>query len=218
MIKGCDISHFQGSVDWPAMRAAGIRFAYCKASQGRKSDDHTWTDGRRKAAAAAGVRIGGYHFADLSQSPQENAANFTDSLNALGVGELLPALDVESQGLPPHMTADEIRAWCMAFAAALNALIPTPLVLYTDHGTLINRLDGGRSEMLAAFPFLWLARYTNAADPGECGAWDRWSIWQWTQGGKVAGVDGNVDMNRIATEDVLAALTVQSPVTQGPGN
>ena len=213
MINGIDVSHWQGSVDWPTMAAAGIRFAWCKSSQGQSGRDATWTPARRKSATDAGVRVSAYHFADLSQTPEANAANFRAAIGASNPGELMPALDVETQGLPEHMTADEIRAWCMAFAAAFGS----PLVLYTDHGTLLNRLDGGRSEMLAAFPFLWLARYTNAADPGECGAWDHWSIWQWTQGGKVAGIAGNVDLNRIASEADLFALTVQDPTIDQPG-
>ena len=217
MIRGVDLSHWQGSVEWAAMAVAGIRFAWAKATQGQSGRDATWTAGRRKAALAAGVRFGAYHFADLSQLPEANAVNFAAAIGALNPGELLPALDVESQGLPPHMTADEIMAWLVRFAAAFNAILPTPIVLYTDHGTLINRMDGGRSELLAAYPFLWIARYTNAADPGECGAWDKWTAWQWTQGGKVAGVTGNVDLNRIATEDDLNALTIHDPQLAQPG-
>jgi len=217
MINGLDLSHWNGDVDWPSIAGAGIRFAWAKASQGQANRDERWTAGRRKAALAAGVRIGAYHFADLSQTPEANAQNFADAIDALDVGGLIPALDVESGGLPEHMTADEIMAWCARFAAAFRAVIDTPLVLYTDHGTLINRMDGGRSELLAAYPFLWIARYTNAADPGECGAWDKWTAWQWTQGGKVAGIVGNVDLNRIATEDDLNALTIHDPQLAQPG-
>lgn len=216
MISGCDISHWQGSVQWPDMRVAGIRFAWCKASQGKSGRDATWTDGRRKAAATAGIRCGAYHFADLSQSPEDNATNFADAIGALSVGELFPALDVEAQGLPERMTADEIRAWCERFAAAFNARIPTPLVLYTDHGTLVNRMAGG-AGLQAAFPFLWLARYTNAADPGETGAWAKWTVWQWTQGGKLPGVNGNVDLNRCASEDALNAITIPDLRLAQPG-
>ena len=217
MIQGVDLSHWQGSVDWPTMAASGIRFAWCKAAQGQSGRDATWTAGRRKAALAAGVRIGAYLFADLSQLPEANARNFADAIDALDIGGLLPALDVESQGLPEHMTPDEIRAWMVRFAAAFNALISTPLVLYTDHGTLINRMDGGRSELLAAYPFLWIARYTNAATPGECGAWEKWTAWQYSQSGKVAGIAGNVDLNRIASEADLFALTVADPNLAQPG-
>ena len=217
MIQGVDLSHWQGSVDWAKMAASGIRFAWSKAAQGQSGRDATWTAERRKEAAAVGIRLGAYHFADLSQTPESNAKNFADAIDALDVGGLIPALDVESGGLPEHMTDGEIRAWMVRFAAAFNALIPTPLVLYTDHGTLINRMDGGRSELLAAYPFLWLARYTNAATPGECGAWEKWTAWQYSQSGKVAGVDGNVDLNRIASEADLFALTVADPALAQPG-
>ena len=198
------------------MATAGIRFAWCKASQGQSGRDKTWTPARRKAALAAGIRVGAYHFADLSQTPEANARNFAEAIDALDIGGLIPALDVESGGLPEHMTDAEIRAWMLAFAAAFNAILPTPLALYTGH-SLINRMDGGRSELRAAYPFLWLARYTNAKDPGECGAWDKWAVWQWTQSGKVAGVEGNVDLNRCAGEDVLHALTVADPNLAQPG-
>ncbi len=217
MINGVDVSHYQGDVHWPEAAESGIRFAWAKASQGQANRDSRWSTARRDAASAAGVRLGAYHFADVSQLPEANALNFAGAIGALRPGELLPALDVESQGLPPHATPAEIMAWCERFAAAFASLIPTPLVLYTDRGTLLNRLDGGRSEMLAAFPYLWLARYTGAADPGECGAWDKWTAWQWSQGGKVAGIAGNVDLNRIASEADLFALTVADPALAQPG-
>ena len=38
-VKGIDVSHYQGTVNWPKVKAAGIKFAFAKATEGM-----TWID------------------------------------------------------------------------------------------------------------------------------------------------------------------------------
>jgi len=33
-VQGIDVSHYQGTVDWSAVKSAGIAFAYAKATDG----------------------------------------------------------------------------------------------------------------------------------------------------------------------------------------
>ena len=58
---GVDVSHYQGTINWHAASAAGVAFAFCKATEGT-----TWTDpnfaANHGAAKAAGLVVGGYHF------------------------------------------------------------------------------------------------------------------------------------------------------------
>ena len=207
--QGIDVSHWQGDVDWAKVRAAGKVAAWAKASQGANIKDSRWSEGRRKAAADAGVHLGAYCFADLTQSPAANAKNLLDAIGGvIRRGELLPALDVESGGLTNSMSAQSIVQWCNAFAFEFGKTITGPLVLYTDHGTLINRMAGGKG-LQQAFPYLWIARYTNAADPGETGVWPTWHAWQYSQTGTCDGIAGNVDLDRFRDDAALTALVVQ---------
>lgn len=63
MIKGIDVSHWQGTIDWNKVKAAGIEFAIIKAGG---SDAGTYTDSKweanYKGAKAAGIPIGAYYF------------------------------------------------------------------------------------------------------------------------------------------------------------
>jgi GH25 family lysozyme M1 (1,4-beta-N-acetylmuramidase) len=46
MIKGIDVSHWQGTIDWNKVKAAGIEFAIIKAGG---SDAGTYTDSKWEA-------------------------------------------------------------------------------------------------------------------------------------------------------------------------
>jgi len=62
-IKGIDVSHWQGTIDWNKVKEAGIQFAIIKAGG---SDDGFYTDSKweanYKGAKAAGIPIGAYYF------------------------------------------------------------------------------------------------------------------------------------------------------------
>ena len=228
-IKGCDASHFQGDIDWDKVRADGIRFAWCKASQGIHLRDERWTVGRRKAMAGAGIRWGGYHFGDLSQSASDNARNFQDALGELCAGELLPALDIEAAGIPPGLDGNAIAKWMVDFAAAFTAglprpgevtFAPPPLVAYVGMeflGRLHQAAPALQLLVLHHFPFLWIPRYTSAASPGDTRPWPTWAAWQTTARGHVNGIRGDDDLDVVASEDVLYALTIPDPDLAGPG-
>ena len=218
MIVGVDISHFQGSVQWDQIKASGVSFAWAKASQGSGGHDERWTEGRHKEAIAAGIRFGGYHFADFGQDPVANAKNFASAIGSLQPGDLLPMVDVEDSGLPKGITAAQVNTWLLAFATEFNKHLATPLVMYCGVGKFAGRAGCMSAEVVKFFPHLWLYRYTNAEDPGDTGLWPTWDVWQKSSNGHINGISGNVDMDRIQSQAVLESLTVQSPVVAGPGN
>jgi len=56
---------------------------------------------------------------------------------------------------------------------------------------------------LADMP-LWIAMYPhvkgNPGFPQDIGSWTRWTVWQYSNLGKVSGISGNVDLNWAAPE------------------
>ncbi len=100
MIKGVDVSHWNGNVDFHKLKAAGYDFAIIKATQG------TWmVDGKLlhnvAACQDAGMEHSLYHFLDPImdgyQDGNEQYEFFMDNTTGLH-GELPNALDVEWQG------------------------------------------------------------------------------------------------------------------------
>jgi lysozyme len=74
-IRGIDISHHQGRIDWQAVAADDVAFAYIKASEGGDYIDPAFADNRRRARAA-GVKTGAYHFFTLCRNGSDQARHF----------------------------------------------------------------------------------------------------------------------------------------------
>ena len=75
MLEGIDISHWETVNDWPAVKAAGIRFVYLKATQAEKSVDRCFHK-YRLACQTAGLPWGAYHFYDYRYPASPQVAHF----------------------------------------------------------------------------------------------------------------------------------------------
>src|SRR2546425_2391302 len=73
---GIDVSHYQGTINWSSVKAAGIEFAWAKATEGSATGD-TYFTANETGAKVAGVPIGAYHFAHPElHAPDVEAAQF----------------------------------------------------------------------------------------------------------------------------------------------
>ena len=61
--RGIDVSHYQGDVDWAAVRAAGYTFAFTKATEGTDEVDPMFA-ANWAGIDSAGMTRGAYHFFD----------------------------------------------------------------------------------------------------------------------------------------------------------
>jgi lysozyme len=189
MIQGIDISHYQMEIDWPAVAASGIQFAFIKATEGTSYVDPMFAT-NAAAARAAGILIGAYHFLEPGNI-QAQMEHCSSTLAAAGVMPLdLPlALDVEEEGIDPA----DVLTWLEALGVG---------VLYCDQ-SFKSTLATACPE-LVRYP-LWLACYQ--ADMPAVAPWNRWTFWQHTSGGQVAGVPTPVDLDGFnGTLDELKAL------------
>ena len=60
-IEGLDISHWQSTINWQKMKAAGVKFIYLKCSEGTYYQDDTFANNYANAKAN-GIKVGAYHF------------------------------------------------------------------------------------------------------------------------------------------------------------
>ena len=81
-----DLSHHQaGSIDFQALKELGIAAVIHKATQGTHYVDPTYP-GRRRAAEAAGLLWGAYHFGEEASTGADQAASFLQTVgDAAGV-------------------------------------------------------------------------------------------------------------------------------------
>src|SRR3954466_14597630 len=93
MLRGIDVSHYQGQVDWHSVARSDVKFALAKASESTKPDDQfarNWSQMQE-----VGLYRGAYHFGHPGSDPEAQASFFASVAGPLGFRDLPPVLDLE---------------------------------------------------------------------------------------------------------------------------
>ena len=118
-IRGIDVSHHQGAVDWKKVRRAGIDFVYLKATEGGKFVDRRFSRNWQEAKSA-GLIVGAYHFFSFCRDGATQAANFLAVVQQ--TPDSLPmAIDLEYGGnCRKRLTQAELVKELQAFINAIQ--------------------------------------------------------------------------------------------------
>lgn len=205
---GIDVSYYQGVIDWNAAKAAGTEFAFIRISDGARFLDPkfsaNWTGSK-----AAGVIRGAYQFFRPTQDITAQANIMINAVGQYQPGDLAPVIDVEADGgLPPSTVAARVKQWVDLVKAGTGA---APII-YTGKYFWRDEVGGSRTFSDHA---LWIAQYTSQC-PDLPSPWTRWTFWQHSDRGSMAGIRGNVDMNKFngTVADLRAfAMGATDPVT-----
>jgi lysozyme len=187
-IKGIDVSHHNGSIDWKKVKADEIKFVFIKATQGINYSKVDYFRNQAPKALGNGLQVGAYHYAVFSTVPEAicEAQYFLSVIKDYKL-TYPPVLDLEEN--KENASKKQLTDAAIAFMDVLKHAGYQP-VLYTGKSFLEAELDEKRIE----YP-LWIARYND-----ELGR--KADIWQYSSTGKVDGIKGNVDMN-IAYRDFM---------------
>lgn len=181
-IRGIDVSHHQGNIDWHRVAANDVAFAIIKATEGGDHVDNAFAENLHQARAA-GLAVGAYHFFTFCRSGADQAKNF---LSAVPRGEPLlpPVVDIEFHGNCPNRPSPaELNAELLAFLGPVEAAYGKPAIIYiTDEAAPIYASH-------IAVRQHWLRSI--AMVPKE----QDWIYWQYLDTGRVDGIDGDVDLN-----------------------
>lgn len=193
-LRGVDVSHHQGRIDWSELAGHDISFAFIKATEGGD-----WTDPRFEenwlGAKRAGVLPGAYHFFTLCRDAREQAEHFLTIVGDME-GALLPALDAEQMGqCRDGPTMQDVAGGVLTFLDTVHGAIGTRPVIYTTKTFYAKHLDGKTPGER-----FWLRALI--APPGF-GPED-WMFWQYSDNGRRRGIGGAVDLNLFAgdTQDM----------------
>jgi GH25 family lysozyme M1 (1,4-beta-N-acetylmuramidase) len=184
-----------GPIDWHAVKHAGVFGVLLKVTEGVAFVDETYAP-RAAAARAAGLHVGGYHFARPGGSALTQAQLFATHLGKVGRRDLHPALDLETND--EHLTPAELETWAHNFARHTHTLTGARALFYSYPAFLSAQ---GWSRPVGAGAGLWLASYgpNDGTDhglyPGATAPWRRAVAHQFTSTGSVAGVSGHVDLS-----------------------
>jgi lysozyme len=202
-IRGIDVSHFQGVVNWQKVAASNVMFALAKATEGVGSKDIMFT-ANFAGMKSAGIFRGAYHFFRPKSDAKAQADTFLHVVSRLDPGDLPPAIDVEvNDGKSASAIISGVRTWIQEVEQALGR---TPMIYTT--ASFWNANLNGTSEF-NGHP-LWVAHYTDKAKPNLPKGFDTFAIWQFTDigVGAVSGVNGaGLDLDRFnGTVDDLRKL------------
>ncbi len=185
--KGIDVSHYQGTIDWKAVKAFGIVYAFIKATESANITDSAFSTNWNNAKAA-GVARGAYHFYRFGTDPVAQANYFVAQI--LGdLGELQPVLDAEDTATPAH--ADDLRVFC----ERVFTITGKRCIIYTGNWWWTVQRLGGAQPWVKDYP-LWIAYWSaTVPKPPLPVDWTTWAFWQYTNSGNVSGISGAVDLD-----------------------
>lgn len=188
-VRGVDVSHYQGEIDWQQFKEQGVDFAFIKATEGSSFVDERYKENWEKARAA-GLYIGAYHFFSFDSAPASQAAHFIATAGDLR-GSLPPVVDIEYYGdkreNPPKK--DQVVSGLRELLGALEQEYGVKPVIYTTYTVYNKYIRGGFQE----YP-LWIRNvYYPPVDIGR-----QWVFWQYSDTGELRGTAGEekyVDLN-----------------------
>ena len=190
--RGIDVSKFQGSIDWNAVKADGITFAIIRCGyrgygSGALVEDSTYR-ANIQGAINAGLKVGVYFY---SQAVNEaEAVEEASMVLSLVGGYSLPLgvyYDTESVsgGRANGISAAERTACAVAFCETIRNSGYSAGV-YSYASWFYNALNFANISKYN----IWIAQYRDTLSFSY-----KYNIWQYTGSGSVNGISRPVDMN-----------------------
>ena len=200
-VQGIDVSEFQGTINWAAVKSSGHQFAFIRVSDGTYQDPKFATNWA--GAKAAGVLRGAYQFFRASDDPVTIADQFLARMGTLGAGDLPPTLDVEvTDGQSATTIRTRMEAW-LAHVEQKTGRIP---FIYVSPGFWPNLGSPNESHYR-----LWVANW-GVTCPNTPTGWSSWQMWQKADNGSVSGISGAVDTDEFnGTLQQLQGIAGGSP-------
>ncbi len=199
--KGIDVSRYQGTIDWPQVKAAGIEFAIIRATLGWDNDNQVdpQFNNNAQGCEANGIPYGFFHysFAESAEDAKKEAAFFLRHI-APYKPAMPVAFDFEEpfqvggtdkygrkyEGYSPERQLSIIEAFMSVIERAgyFGALYMSKSALQRLHD-----YAPARVAKYAA----WVAHVKVAATTYT----GKYGIWQYSWEGSVPGISGPVDMD-----------------------
>ena len=199
-VLGIDVSRYQGDIDWPKVKEAGVEFAMLRAgfrgygaSGIMKADANARQNYER--ATAEGIKVGVYFFSQAT-SVEEAVEEAEFLLTIIDGWELdMPvaydweclADDYRTMGMEKREITDCAKAFCDTLEAK-----GYDTMIYFNPSQSRTQMH---LEELVDYGF-WLAMYSDRMTYEY-----KVDMWQYTNQGTVPGSEGNVDINMFFPEE-----------------
>lgn len=181
-IKGLDVSNHQGNIDWNRVKQEErYRFVFIKASEGNDYKDKFFLQNWNEADEA-GILRGAYHYFTAGSSGKEQAQNFI-SIVPKEEGALPPVVDIEVYGKNKVEFQKELKD----FISTVEQYYEQKAILYVMYPYYDAYIKGDFKDNT-----VWIrdiVKHPQLSDNRE------WIFWQYSNRGRVKGIDNYVDLN-----------------------
>lgn len=215
-MKGIDVSVHNGTIDWQRVKNAGIGFAILRAGYGKVASqkDKKFED-NYAGAKAAGIPVGAYwySYARTVDEARQEAETCISILRGKQF-EYPIFFDVEEKA-----TLNTGKSNCSAMIRAFCEVLEKAgywVGLYTSRSVLGTHIEDDIKTRYALWAAEWGARLNYSGSVG---------IWQYSDKGKVDGINGYVDLDegyvdyaRIVKEKGLNGFAASIPAADAPAN
>lgn len=191
-MNGFDISKHNGSIDFNKVKADGYDFVIIRAGYGKSTKDSRFDENIRKALNA-GLKVGAYWFIyaktsnDILGNVKMAHAVLNNWKDKITMGVWADYEYDSDKYVGRMLSVQERTAWVKAFIEGMKNN-GYDCGVYANPDYLDNKFGNLKSYKL------WIARYTDNVDKVK----DYNPVmWQYSSTGKVAGINGNVDIDRI---------------------
>jgi|GEM_PF-3055900 len=189
---GIDVSRWNGTIDWSAVKNSGVNYAiircgYRGSSSGALIEDSMFRT-NIQGAVNAGIKVGVYFYTQATTEAEaiEEASFVVSMIKNYGLSYPV-YLDVEkSNGRGDAISYDMRTTVCKAFCKTITNS-GYSAGIYASKTWFESKFD---VSALTSYK-IWLAQYATSATYSK----SRYDMWQYTAKGSVSGISGDVDMN-----------------------
>lgn len=203
-MKGIDVSSHNGDINWSSVKSSGVEVVIIKATEGVDFID-SMVNTHYIGAKNVGLNIGFYHFMSEKTDPYRQAEDFYNCIKDKSYN-VMPTLDIEVNNY--GRSATQITDRCLTFINRFKELSGQDCMIYT--GGYFGR--DNLNNRIKCYPG-WIAHY-GVSSPMETGF--RVVGHQYTETGRIPGVNGNVDVNNFNESILLGNAVIVNNTTTKP--
>jgi lysozyme len=181
-VRGIDVSHFTGKVDFARLQEQNMKFAYLRATYGLKTDkrfEKNYENARR-----AEMPLGAYHYLRFELDGLKQAQHYLKKVKGKKL-ELPHVLDVEEWGNSFLSNRGHVVENIRKFITEVEKKTGTTVMIYTNESGYRKYIQNEFEEQP-----LWICSFNN---PPNIEA--EWLFWQHSHIGRMDGAEGWLDYN-----------------------
>lgn len=190
-VRGVDVSHYQGNIDWSILNDENIYFAFIKATEGSSAKDDCF-DYNWKEAHKTDLKVGAYHFFSFDSPGDTQADNYISTVEYYE-NAMPPVVDFEFYGNKAKEKPDK--------EATLKEL-----------KVMLEKLENYYNKKPIIYATITAYKnYLEDSDIGDYSLWirntyfkpsvmlgNKWTFWQYSDEGELGGYNGteeHIDLN-----------------------